>query len=808
MRIKRNTELSFGYRATLRDRGRPEATFVVVGRFTVVPGGQVARAAARELPEFVPPAKLELGILAQPAPTGDVFAPSGALAHASDFADFKPRTDVMLVGTCHVPGGREARECTVGFGVGAWRKRLRVVGPRARVDRVLGGKKTEPLPFTRMPLDYAHAYGGPGYPVNPVGKGHEGDELPNVEPLHGDSSAETGPAGFAPVSPEWPQRATKRGKKYDAEWLEQRAPAYAVDFDYGHFNAAPFDQQLEGYLRGDEELGFENLHPEHATLKTRLPGLRLRVFIQHADGRQAARTLHLDTVFANLDEGIVDLTWRALAPVEEDDVSDVVAALVVEEPLADAPLADAHYLAELAAYARDPVGLEEAFPGGVEEAMRRADEFDVANEPDPVGVLASGKLGGLGGQQQAVLGDAIAQLEAAMPPGFDFRAMMKKALTEQRGKGAPVGGVGASGKPRVALAHVLKQVFDGLAPLRDQAERGGAGGAFAKLDAVANDVTLQQADPDLRGALRGAPPAEPGPGADLGGQDLSGRDLHGANLAGANLEAANLASANLSGANLKGAKLGFAILYKANLEAATLEGADLSNADLTLARARGANFTGATLDRVTMRRTDLAGAVLRGAAGAMTMFLDADLSRVDAEGVKLHKATFSGCALERASFRAAELEATLFRACKAPEASLAGASIAGASFMECAFTKADFSEARGRAASWLKANLEGADLSYSELPDAQLQEVVAGGAKFVAANLREARFYRAVLRAADFSQANLFGADLRKTVLTKTRFARANLYDAKLMESHGTDVDFRGAELARANFQRSEIVRA
>ena len=33
------------------------------------------------------------------------------------------------------------------------------------------GPPTQPIAFTSMPLDYAHAFGGPGYDENPAGKG-------------------------------------------------------------------------------------------------------------------------------------------------------------------------------------------------------------------------------------------------------------------------------------------------------------------------------------------------------------------------------------------------------------------------------------------------------------------------------------------------------------------------------------------------------------------------------------------------------------------------------------------------------------
>src|SRR5262249_7719394 len=159
-------------------------------------------------------------------------------------------------------------------------------GPRFWSDGLVQ-TASEPLPFTKMPLTYANAFGGPGYAPNPVGKGFVSMELPNVEdpaaPLRARGDRRE-PASFGPLSSSWPQRAGKIGKEYGAVYKKTRAPFYAVDFDWSYFNAAPPDQQMEGYLRGDEEVTFQNLHPDSALFSVRLPALRIRVFLKDDRG--------------------------------------------------------------------------------------------------------------------------------------------------------------------------------------------------------------------------------------------------------------------------------------------------------------------------------------------------------------------------------------------------------------------------------------------------------------------------------------------------------------------------------------------
>ncbi len=152
------------------------------------------------------------------------------------------------------------------------------------------------------------------------------------------------------------------GKAYGAAWRKLRSPFYAEDFDWSHFNAAPADQQIERGLRGDEEVVFENLHPEAPRFAKRLPGLRVRAFVADVHGRVREVRLVLDTLFADLDEGRLYLTYRGVEPVEEDDLADVRAVLLAAEPLAGPARPEAEYRALLADFERDPLDLEQAVP--------------------------------------------------------------------------------------------------------------------------------------------------------------------------------------------------------------------------------------------------------------------------------------------------------------------------------------------------------------------------------------------------------------------------------------------------------------
>ena len=153
-------------------------------------------------------------------PTGDEFDPNDkqqqSVRYESDFAYYKPKADLLLVGKCHPPQGTLLTTSTATFQVGTKRT-------------------THQL------------------------------------------SADGEPAGFGPLNKMGPQRSSKLGT-YEDNWLKERWPWFPLDFSWEYYNAAPKNMQVSGYLRGDEPIICTNLHPEIPVYQTQLPGLRVRCF--------------------------------------------------------------------------------------------------------------------------------------------------------------------------------------------------------------------------------------------------------------------------------------------------------------------------------------------------------------------------------------------------------------------------------------------------------------------------------------------------------------------------------------------------
>jgi uncharacterized protein YjbI with pentapeptide repeats len=285
----------------------------------------------------------------------------------------KPRGEVLVTGDCFAPGGKPVRALDVSLGAGPVRKNLNVFGDRYWRS----GTISDPEPFTRMPLTWNRAFGGPGFKMNPLGRGAEtvsspdGSKirpLPNVEDpnnLVGSPDDAPEPAGFAPLDMMWPQRHKKCGT-YDDNWLKQRWPWFPDDLNWEFFNTAPEDQFLPDFFNGGEDVEITNMHPEHSVIRTRVPALRMRVFAtlnpefkhhvfpsfplpsqrmaEHEEFREIKTRLETLWLFPNILRGVA--VFRGATEIRDEDYEDAVRLFVAQESLSDEPKPLEHYLEE------------------------------------------------------------------------------------------------------------------------------------------------------------------------------------------------------------------------------------------------------------------------------------------------------------------------------------------------------------------------------------------------------------------------------------------------------------------------------
>jgi uncharacterized protein YjbI with pentapeptide repeats len=688
-------------------------------------------------------------------PTGDVLYPDddegqGSRFYESDFAYYKPRTDLLLTGKCHVPGGRPVQACKASFSVGGRSKSLGVFGNRYwnTITRTI----TDPEPFRQMELRYENSFGGPGFDKNPVGKGAskircaDGETrwpLPNIEDLN-DLVASPGsrpdPAGFGPIGGFWPQRRSKLGT-YKGSWLKERWPWYPTDFDWGYFNAAPIDMQIEGYLKGDEPLFFENLHPRISAYHSRLPGIKPRLFIYKRDPADRNRflfieaKLNLDTLWVDMETEKLVLVWRTVFPVlseEYDEISDV---FIVSERLEDTPQTKEFYhrlflkqTSEQDKMPGEDIGLPDEDPAFV-------DDIDVEEE----------------------IKKADTEIRAALTAaGIDPDREIPEPTEEDRQEEA-----------RIIKELGIEEMMPESPLTREKIiERIARGEGFS--------------------------------GEDLGGLDLSGLDMHGIDFIDAVLDGVNLKEAILASCNFKNVTLSKADLSSVDLKGAVLKDADASEAMFAGADLRGADFRDAVFDQADLRH-----ALLDDCNAENASFCEADLTGASLTNSRCRAADFSRSNLSGADLANAILVEASVEDAKGPGVNMSGADLSGLRASgKTDFTGGNFQKAVGPYSIWEHAILDQADFSLSVMEGANFASASLKSANFVGADLKYARLSKANLRQARCMTMNLFEASLEKADLTMTDFRASNIYGAEFL-----DAALEGARFEHANLKMTKLAR-
>lgn len=752
----------------------PSLTIVVKGTFDLVPGEP-----ARMSDEQVAPTGDE--------PFEDEGEPGESLRYESDFAYFKPSADLLLVGKAHAPEGDPVPHLRVGFRVGSRGKFLSVFG-----DRWWGGDgirpgATQPAPFATMSLRYENAFGGPSFRPNPVGKGfsrvasewgYDVWPLPNLEDpgdLVDSPGAVRFPAGFGPLNRTWEWRFGKVGR-YTGPWLQTRWPWLAEDFDWSYFNAAPPDMQVDGYLRGDEEIVLDNLDPHLPHLSARLPGIRVRCFLSDdsegalepaerdrgddspvpaggtaseppPETRFREVEMNLDTLWVDAEERKLVLVWRGVADVASpEDHEELRHLLIVSEELTSAPRPAAVYRAELDEEEGEPV-----------------DEGELPGAKEPSGPSEGGPTDEeMEAEVTASVEEMNAELAAAGLPPVEYSADPPPP------------------PPPSPEADAASQALMEDYGIEAEAEPDLPSGPLSRSDAEAR---LQEGESLSEEDLTGA---------DLSGMDLTGVDLSGALLAGAVLLRTVLDRADLTGANLEEADLTGALLREANLTGTDLTRAVVVEADLSMAVLRDAVLGGADLRASRLDRAQAQGAALPGA----------NLDDTSAVGSQLSGADLTGATLRRANLRSADLSEACLEGAVAEKADFSEGVLAELQASEGAdFTNALFRDARAPESIWSGSRLVGADLSFSVLEGADFTEAVLDGASLVGTDLRFARLVKASLVQARMVGCNLFEASVEKAVLDDADLSGASLYGAEVLDARWDGARLDGANLKMTKFQ-------
>ena len=767
----------------------------------------------------------------------------------------KAKAEFIVSGIAHTPGGEAQPHLAVRARVAERDKVLYVFGDRYWQ----GSRASAPQPFSQMPIDWAHAYGGPKFERNPLGKGHEevlieGTKikfLPNIESPHKllDSPRRAvEPAGFMPLDIAWPQRTALAGT-YDQNWLETLFPGFARDVDWAIHNVAQPDQRLERQFHPGDVYEFENLHPKRPLVSGQLPNLLARAFITRKPTGPEQLTeinLSLQTLWAFPDAERMVLIFTGSTPVSEEDGTDV-SNLVVAAERGGAPKAVEHY-ASILATRLDP---EKGAIAALDDAPLLPADLPDLDAPE---FAEEQELGATEGLLQANLFRKAEQEFAAA------RALVASFGLDPDLHGPPAPTPPAPPPSPQELPGIVEKL-QAEAEAKRVADEAAQAQRQAEIDSMVDSLAIPGFDSSALAEERSQSPVGPptftaeGQRAMLAGLAADGRargmvideieemivdealfahwlDAEQRMREGYRLTAhlQNPAPAMPDEQTVPcQARVRAAIAEGESFAKLNLTGADLRGMDLA-----GADLSGAFLESARLDNANLRGAKLEGAVLAHASLVSVDLEGASLERANLGKATLSEVRLAGAKLGEAVLVETAFERVSLERAILVDADLTSATFVE---TDASFADARKlnllrgdfsglrlhgadlRESNLLELNLDGVDLSEAKLDTVTFLKCSAKGANFHGASLDNARFVEgcvlddAVLTEAKLTNAtvratSLERANLRRATLDNSDFSESNLREAKLYQAVARQARFVKAELGEAEMMSANLMMA
>jgi hypothetical protein len=258
---------------------------------------------------------------------------TSSIKKPSDLFDYKPGTDVILVGHAIPPPNRPPSHVDVSLRVGPIAKTVRAHGLRVWQSSAMGGLTPGPaLPMREpVPLTYELAWGGfdisdpekapVGEPRNYLGRGVVRDWKRLVDqpaalledpsnPIGGKKNV---PWCFGALHRHWQPRVSFVGT-YDSAWMETKMPLPPDDFDPKFNVCVTHDQWSQAPLRGDESVEVVGARQE-GPWRFQLPRIALGFSSTMAGRGDEQHRAHLDTFLVDADAGRVELTWRTQIPM-------------------------------------------------------------------------------------------------------------------------------------------------------------------------------------------------------------------------------------------------------------------------------------------------------------------------------------------------------------------------------------------------------------------------------------------------------------------------------------------------------------
>lgn len=753
----------------------------------------------------------------------------------------KDRGELLLVACCHAPGGVPVPSRRISVRVGTVAKTLEVFGDRVWVRERGFLRKGEPAPFITLPVDWAHAFGGPGYAPNPVGKGFadppgEGPlPVPNIEdPLEPFSSPHDrpAPAGLGPIEILWTPRFSRTGG-YRAGEIRDEPPPLPENADWALYNQAPADQWLPGFWEGGESFRLEGLQPESDLREGRLPRMILRSLVTRTAGEALLVPLHPETVwlFPEISVGVV--VHRGSLPVSDGEAQEISSVLLaIEDPgegkgmehyiavrdrrsdrtgrdpsrFADVPLLPARLASDPRATLLD-VAVQEAPPEG-DSGTQAVVAGYLERVQTELGALKERLEQASGGKEKVAeaLGTATLTLSGSRRKGVSATSGEREELQigedaaerARKALGEAIGRIpeGVLERARIDREALLGSAFNPPeAPPKEGFSGGGPLSALKERLLLLGTVSSPSSGdppPEGQAALRAA----------IERIDRAQERLERSGVAKMVMESLRPTLHHFRPPSLdpdRAARQRSRILEElqrgGHFRGATLRGADLSDLDLS-----GCDFSEGDLIGADLSRSNLSGARFSGSWMAHASLSGCRLDGTDFSGAALGCADLSGSRGAGPVFEKAVLSGAVFTGCDLSEGRFSGAFLLRSQFSRSRIRRSDLAGAKFMGAGPLPFPPAGLLRS----PDGERLELAE--ADFSGCDMTGTLFLKG-----DFSGCDLSGAILSKATFLECtgpgcRFAGGRLHKTAFPNS--TDFsrsDFRGADLSGANLRGLDL---
>lgn len=761
--------------------------------------------------------------------------------------NFMPKAypEYLVSGHAYTTHQDDKTSCMAQIDIAGLSKRLVVTGDRYWN----GGAITSPEAFTRIPVDWRHAFGGKGFDLNPEGKGIDenviGDiqaiALPNIEDPETRISRQQDrpdPASFGPISLTHPERIAMMGT-YSEDWKKYEFPGFLPDMNPEIFNLARPDQQWRD--RDEVPLGqafrIWNMHPDTHCWEGVIPELRARCFLlsskEQPETLSEIENMRVSTCWMLPEIKSLMMIFHGSAQTldpEADDIKVIMGA--IEQKNQIRPVS--HYI-QVLKNRLDPETAADHYASPellVSDSLLRKEKLEPdESEINPVGVRMA-RFVEVQEQEtrkwvedKGMDYDVIAPSFVGPPEGFfemsevELRTRLNKMSGDMKSQARELSKESAEGRPEVEqLLKQLDKDYDEEALLQNPMIEHAGPPDMSHIEAIESasqqsgfsgfsENQLAQLRQQTRSMYRySAHYQQAVPFLSLSASELKRQEIQQRYLQTRDLTEMDLTGADLSGLVLEGADFTDSFMEGVNLQGSILKNCNFTRTVLTRARLSTTRIENADFTEANIARWEADDSTLTGCRFVETI----------SDGM-----TFRNSRVEQSNWRylmpdKVDLKNTIFVGCEFDSCILSLSSISNVKFEACHFVKFDWDDCvyenvfmektRMKDVTWSGGVVGQCDFVDSILDNLLFEEdVVLSSCRWLKSKVRDCNFMDIAMNETVFTGSDLAETDFTRSSLIKCNFDYVSARGTTFHKCDLTESSFRYANLILATLERSDL---